>query len=703
MSIALDVTDLNFCAREPIRIPGSIQPRGIMLVAALDGFRVHHVAGDVEGRLGYDAWRGAGLDALIGGELCSEIVARSADGSAGGLIGKLQTPKGETLDVSIFFSPTHVVVELEPDCPLAQAASGMMMDRLGAAAAGFEQAASLPLLCERAATEFRRLTGFDRVMIYRFLDNDAGKVMGEDKREDLYSFLNHHFPASDIPRQARALYLRNLIRVISDVSYEPAALRPAWNAAKPLDMSDSSLRSVSPVHLQYLRNMGVGASASVSIVKDGLLWGLIACHNEKPRSLSYDIRAACRSLAGTLARRIKAKEEAEGYRQRIRLRGFEDEIMQGLSREDSLAQALPPRLGEIARMMDADGAAILSSRDLVTRGVCPAEADIRELAEWLQSRGEEPIFSTDRLSVVFPGAFRFKQLASGVLCIRLASVDSRLLIFFRAEQAEIVNWAGNPHKSPAGDQQPTPRASFAAWREIVNGHSRAWTFPELEAALRLRVALLELLQNQRVRELNRQLTNTVKDKDLLLKENEFLIEEINHRVQNSLQVVSSFLAIQARGTESAELKIALEEARGRVTAVALAHRRLHRGDQIEMVDAGRYIEELCSETFLFMGDEWARQRTLNLSPVLVSTDRAVTLGLVLTELLINSNKYAYNGAAGPVEIVLTEDRKQLYLTVADKGIGGTSPRNGVGSRIVDALEPDSNIKLRRFSASPVFA
>lgn len=133
------------------------------------------------------------------------------------------------------------------------------------------------------------------------------------------------------------------------------------------------------------------------------------------------------------------------------------------------------------------------------------------------------------------------------------------------------------------------------------------------------------------------------------------------------------------------MKTALEEAQRRVTAVALVHRRLHRGDQIEMVDAGRYIEELCSETFLFMGKDWAEQRTLSLSPVLISTDRAVTLGLVLTELLINSNKYAYDGAAGPVEIELIADRRHLHLTVADKGVGRTSPRKGVGSRIIDAL------------------
>ena len=228
MNIAAS-TGLDACDREPIHIPGSIQPHGVMLVAKQDDFHIRYVAGQVERRLGTSAWQGLTLDELIGEKLCREIVSLSKISAAGGLIGKLQTRDGESLDVSVFFTPPYVVVELEPASPDEKATSGMMMDRLAVAAAGFEQATSLPILCEKAAIEFRRLTGFDRVMVYRFLDDASGKVMGEDKREDLHSFLNHHFPASDIPRQARALYLLNLVRVISDVSYEPAVLRPPWS------------------------------------------------------------------------------------------------------------------------------------------------------------------------------------------------------------------------------------------------------------------------------------------------------------------------------------------------------------------------------------------------------------------------------------------------------------------------------------------
>jgi two-component system, chemotaxis family, sensor kinase Cph1 len=686
--------DLAICDHEPIHVPGSIQPHGMMLVAEQKGHIVRHVAGAIEQRLGITSWEGQTLNALIG-ELAGKIGALVQPGFIAGFMGQLQTVSGETIDVSAHFSGPHVIVELEPaseDRPDA----ALVLDDLSGAAAEFEQAGSLKTLCDSAAIEFRRMTGFDRVMVYRFLDDDVGIVLAEDRRPDMRSFLNHHFPASDIPRQARALYLRNLIRLIPDSGYEPAVLRPNWTAPMPLDMSDSSLRSVSPVHLQYLANMGVRASASVSIVKDGRLWGLIACHNEIPRSLTYSVRAACRSLAGSLSGQIKAKEGAEGYRQRIRLRSFEDDMVALLSREGSLDEALSRHLSELGRMMSSDGVAVLRGRELVTNGVCPSEQEIHDLTQWLRTRTIQPIFSTDHLSDLYSPAFDFTKTGSGLLAVALSADEPWFLLWFRAEQIETVNWAGNPHKPGSLDEPRaslTPRTSFDLWQESVHGRARRWALPEIDAALRLRVALLEVQQNRRMRELNRQLTKIVQDKDLLLQQNEFLIGEVNHRVQNSLQLVSGYLALQARTSTNPELLAALEEARRRISAVSLVHRRLYRSDQLVLVDAARYIEELCADTFAFMGQDWAQHLSLNLSPVMVSTDRAVTLGLLLTELLINANKYAYDGLAGPINIELIEDRTLLHLIVADKGSGKVTSSKGFGTRIMEGLVAQLGGKL----------
>ena len=696
------MTDLTLCDQEPIHLPGSIQPHGMMLVADRGTLRVSHAAGDVEGRLGFVSWEGKTLAALLGEALGARIRALLQPGASGGFIDQLHTVKGELLDASAHPSGAHVFIEFEPASkePMPASLASLVLDGLEAAAAGFERAATLQALCDRAAIEFRRVTGFDRVLVYQFVDDGAGRVLAEDRRDGQRSFSNHHFPASNIPKQARALYVRNLTRVIPDISYQPAPLRPHWTAPEPLDMSDSSLRSVSPIHLDYMKNMGVGASASVSIVKDGMLWGLVACHNEAPRLMGFDVRVTCRALAGALARQIKAKDEAESYRQRLQLRSFEDGIARLLLTGNSLDAAVRDHLGEVGRMLGADGVAVLRGGGLTMDGVCPSEADVRGLADWVLARNDEAAFSTDRLAETYLPAARFHERGSGLLALTVSKAEPWLLLWFRAEQVEVINWAGNRHRpaslesaSPDPAEASPPRASFDIWQNSTHGRARRWTAPEVEGATRLRTALLDAQQTRHVYELNRQLTETLHDKDILLEQKEFLMGEVNHRVQNSLQLVSSFLALQARASDSPELHDALEEARRRLSAVGLVHRRLYGGDQVQVIDMARYIEELCADAVASMGQEWKDVLSLDLAPLTVSAARAVTLGLVLTELIINVNKHAYAGEAGPVEIRLLEEGDGLRLTVADRGKGRPVAGGGYGTRIMNALVAQLGGKL----------
>jgi two-component system, chemotaxis family, sensor kinase Cph1 len=679
-------TDLLSCDQEAIQFPGSIQPHGMMLVAEQDGSAIGHAAGDIEQRLGVPRWEGFSLASVLGEALASEVIALTRPDHVEGFMGQLRTGSGEVLDVSAHLAGRKVIVEFETASvpPLLSASA---MNRLSASAAALERTTSLAALCDKAASVFRKLTGFDRVMVYRFLHDDAGHVVAEDRRDGMHSFLNQHFPATDIPRQARDLYLRNLIRVIPDVAYAPVMLRPEWRDATPLDMSDCSLRSVSPIHLRYLANMGVRASASISIAIEGVLWGLIACHHEAPRFIPYDIRASCCSLASSLARQIKAKQEAEGYRQRIRLRDLADEVVTLLSLEGPLEQVVASPLAQIGRMMDSDGFVLLRGHELVMHGTCPPEPAIWALTQWLLGRTTEPVFAAGNLSARYPPAASFQAEASGLLAVTLSYEEPWMLLWFRAEAIDTVSWAGNPHKpgSMEAGAGLTPRTSFAAWQETVRAQAKDWSLPEIDAAHRLQLALLDVQQFRRVRELNRQLTVIVQDKSILLEQKEFLIGEVNHRVQNSLQLVSSFLSLQARASATPEVHAALNEARRRLRAVSLVHRRLYRGDQVETVDAARYIEELCEETTSFMGRDWAEHISYDLSPVIISTKLAVPLGLVLTELLININKHAYGGAPGPISIRLIEQRGHIQLIVADQGKGGMPVGKGFGSRIVDGL------------------
>lgn len=677
----LQGADLNSCDREPIHIPGSIQPHGLLLVVDSSTGRVSHAAGDIEDRLGTTGWEGAHLQDLLGTSVASAILTSGAD-----LPRHVVPPQGkEAFDLSVLRGAREYLVELEPAAPTELVAA--LLPALEAAAQAFDRAADISALLAVAAREFRRLTGYDRVMVYRFLDDDAGKVVAEDIAPGQHSFMNHHFPASDIPVQARNLYVRNLVRVIPDVHYRPAPLRPPRPAHDSLDMSDCSLRSVSPIHIQYLKNMGVAASASFSIVKDGALWGLIACHNSEPRGLMLDVRTGCRALSAALARQIRSRGDTDAYRERVRLRTFEDRIIELLLREGSLDAALSKHIAEIQHMLAADGVAVVRGDEVVSTGKCPKSNEIRALVNWASRKASRPVFATDELSAsgAPPGAV--SPLAAGLLAMTLSASEPWMVLWFRAEAVEIVNWAGNPHKAATvgPDGVLTPRASFDAWSETVRGKARRWSVPEVEAAEHLAVAIQNVWQTRRIRDLNKDLLNLVEEKEALLKQREFLLGEVNHRVQNSLTLVSSFLSMQARESSDEATREAIEVARRRISAVSLVHRRLYGSDQVRTVDGARYVDELLDDLSASIDDAWRAQITRNLEPVLLPNDRAISMGLILTELFINAAKYAYAGAPGPLSVTLAENGNTFRLTVADQGGGRAAAGTGFGSRMIDAL------------------
>lgn len=700
-----DPLDLTSCDREPIHVPGSIQPHGMVLVADPGTLTIVAGAGDIEGALD-PAWLGAKLDDLLGQSVSAFLDARPGQTT---IALSSVTGTHARFDAVAHRSSTAIVVELEP-APAVMPSSIDMLFAMEEAATAFEQAFGLLQLCERAAETFRRLTGFDRVMVYRFLDDDAGVVVAEDRDPAQRTFLNQHFPASDIPRQARALYVRNRVRVIPDVGYEPAPLRPV--GAPTLDMSDISLRSVSPIHLHYLANMDVAASASVSIVRDGMLWGLIACHHSVPRLLPLHVRMTCRALAGSLARQIRAKEDAELYRERIRLRTAEDAIVNGLGSDTGLTGFLADTGDEICRMMVADSFAAVRGDDIFVAGRAPSAEDVRRIAGHVGEAARVLPFSSDRLSEHFPPAIACRDLASGVLAVTMPTDDPTILLWFRAEQVQVVNWAGNPHKAHAGapDVPLTPRASFAIWSEAVQGRSAPWKVHEIEAAGRLSQTLFDARQHRRLFEVNHALTATIADNESLLLQKDYLIKEVHHRVQNSLQLVSAFLGLQSREVGNATLTAQLTEAQRRLSAVAMVHRRLHSDEHLQAIDLARYIGDLCTEIGSTMGPAWDGQIQLELTPVLMPTERAVHLGLILTELLINANKYAYDGEPGPVMITLHQNRARLMLVVADNGSGKSGKREGFGSRMLAALvtrlagtmeEADNRPGLRITISAPI--
>lgn len=668
------------CELEPIHSPGSIQPYGIMLIAnardlTIAGYAGSFPAGSLDpiGRV---------LTDVVKSRVPIETALLPAKGVR--IIGTVDLA-GRDMDAVAFRTGDHLVLELTEQSELSGLDVGFLaeVDQIGDA---LDQADSFPDLFNEAARIFRDLTGYDRAMIYRFVDDDAGMVVGEARSDAVASFMNHHFPASDIPRQARELYVRNRVRVIADVHYEPAPI--VGTGLSAIDLGDSTLRSVSPVHIQYLKNMGVAASASMSIVKDGKLWGLVACHHHEPRSLSLGIRLASQTFASSLSRRVKAREEGDLYRERIRLRSREESVLKRLGPDHGLEDFFERSGKDLARLLKADGFAAVQGHELFVFGRCPAEEGVRDIAEYVRKRALHIPYATSQLSKEFPGASRYAEEASGILAVTMSTEVPTILLWFREEYLQTVQWAGNPHEDAPSvpGEVLRPRASFEAWTESVRGRSREWTHAEEESAGRMVKLMLDARTNWRIQRLVEELQATVRENEILLNQKDFLLKEVNHRVRNSLTLVSAFLRMQANEA-TVEAKTQLTEAMQRVTAVSLVHKRLYRDDSVKVVDLSYYLSELCDELIAGLGKAWQSQITTEFAPVLVATDHAVSIGLILNELVTNALKYAYKGQPGPVTISLKEHRELFRLTVVDRGIGRQGPTkgSGFGIRMVNAL------------------
>jgi len=693
-----NLLDQTGCDREPIHIPGSIQPHGMLLIAEISTGLIVGGAGQLETYFG-DRWHGQHIDELL--QLDALSIARNAARADEIILGKRVVGE-KSFDVLGHTLDQYLLIEIEPALR-SDMTSEQSLSNLEAIAYAFENASDTHSLFRKAVTVFRKLTGFDRVMIYQFLDDASGVVVAEDRNDVYPSFLHHHFPASDIPRQARALYLRNRVRVIPNSSYEPQPLRWYGASVEHLDLSDVAVRSVSPIHLQYLRNMGVGASASVSIIKDGVLWGLIACHNATPMVMPFATRAVARALAASLARQMKAKDEAENARERLRLRSHEDRLVEALLINNSLEERFAASADNLRNMMIADGFAVVANGRLDAQsGASPAIDDLNKIIELTESKLRDGLFYSHEFGRNKDLPSHIVPLASGIAVLKLYLDDDVFLIWSRAEKIQIVEWAGNPHKdTDISSAAPlTPRASFEAWTEEVRGRSRYWNFNKIDAMHRVGRVISEAYQRRRIDCLNRDLQRAVEQKDKLLEQKDFLMKEINHRVQNSLQLVSTFLGMQMREITDPTVIQYLTDARSRIAAVALVHRRLYSDNHVGSVDLARYLEELSNELFQSMGEEWRSRHTSKLSHVLINADRAINIGLVYSELVTNANKYAYDGAPGPTEVILDQHFNQARLIVSDNGGGKTRERSGFGSKMLNAIVIGLGGELEEMNNNP---
>ena len=513
---AQGAVNLTNCELEPIHLIGAVQPHGVLLaVREADGLVVQ-ASSNTQPMLSMPTAELIDQPlACLGGDLAEQVdrLARGAPLDEPAALQCVVAPRGQRRR---FEGAVHrvaaglLVIELEPLDPLpglhapTDLAPDVIAGTLSAAVQRFSAAPSVGTLADAVVQAMRDLTGYDRVMVYKFDPDGHGKVIAESRHPRLASLLGHHYPASDIPQRARSLYLRNRVRMLVDVDDKPQVLEPPLMrpSGEHLDMSMCSLRSMSPIHLQYLRNMGVAASFSASLVREGQLWGLVAAHHYAPRCLRRTVRAAAELLAEVASTRIAAIENYAHAQVALMVRRLEQRLVEATSTEGDWRYAIFRNPRTLLQPLEATGAALFHDGELLTSGEVPSTPELRALVEWIDGQaGDEP-FACASVGKAEPALAGLTPTASGVLAVRLSTSRPDYLVWLRKEQLLTVTWAGNPSKPVVGDNplELSPRRSFEAWSEIVRGTAVPWSSTELALARAIGVALVDIIvQVQAVR------------------------------------------------------------------------------------------------------------------------------------------------------------------------------------------------------------
>lgn len=706
----ITASDLNNCDREPIHIPGAILPHGVLLVLDSDTLEVLQAAGDLPGLLGKSLHDllGKSADTVLNPVQTARVRRLSAEQA-------LTTPRhlldpamrvhaDMPLDASLHRCGETLVLEFEAaniGDPFASDPLAAVQDMVE----GFDAARSLPALCQLAADRVREVAVYDRVLVYQFMQDGSGWVIAESREPHLEPFLDLHYPAADIPQQARALYLKNWLRLITEVNYDPAPLTPSLNprTGLPLDMSHAILRDVSPIHREYLRNMGIDASMSISIIHGDKLWGLIACHHYSPRRLPRHLRAVCELFGSMFSMQLEVRERAQQFELRLASRTVLQSLMLNLAGADDYAEGLTqqsPNLldyihsgsgsGSGMDFKNKGGVAVCVKGQLTFLGSTPDEMQIRLLVSWLDGYmpQTEGIYATERLGDVWAPARDFAASASGLLVISVSDDLSDYIIWFRPEIVARFKWAGPPGKElvpgPHGDRL-TPRKSFEVWRETIVGRSMPWTLADNQAAFDLRQSLLHVV----LRRINAAALERKKaaDRDRLL------MAELDHRVKNTLANIQALVVQTSRSAETVTGFV--KGLDGRIQSMAKAHSLLSEA-RWEGVSIARLLHEEL-EPF------GPRDNFVTIEgPDLVLTPKsALSLSLAIHELVTNAAKFgAFSTPGGTVAVRWTlAGDNGVSLSWAEAGGPRVRPpsRRGFGSTLIEralAMETGGRATLR---------
>ena len=521
---AFGAANLSNCEREQIHLAGCIQPHGALLTVREADQVILQASANAPAflktgaavlslplrALGGDLWLRA-RELPANPEVIPFVVRCRLSDAARPMNALLHRASGG-----------EIVVELEDAGPPVS-----LRDELERAMHAIMGAGSLSALADECARVFKEITGYDRVMIYRFDEDGHGEVFAETRKPDLEAFLGNRYPASDIPQIARRLYIRNRVRLLANMLAPASPIEPRLSplTGADLDMSMCFLRSASPIHIQYLKNMGVTATLVVSLMVGDRLWGLISCHHYSPRYLHFEMRAVCELIGEAVGTRIAALESFAHGQCELSVRRLEQRMIESISREGDWRGALFDGSRAVLLPLSATGAALVFEGQIQTIGEAPGSEEIRAIAEWVRPRLTGGVYATASLPTVEPKFTALTGVAAGVAAAGVSGDGEEMLIWFRKERMRTITWGGDPSKSPSESDDPrelSPRRSFAAWHQVVEGTSDPWTPSDLATARMIGASVTDVVLQFRA-------VQMVIAKDQL--------DQVSHRVRTSEQQV----------------------------------------------------------------------------------------------------------------------------------------------------------------------
>jgi len=675
-------THLTECDREPIHQIAAVQSFGALFVVNGEG-HITQASLNAADVLDLAAAPAVAAGTIIADwftatacrELREAFERAPAEDGVERLFGLDLTGDGRLFDCAVHPSNGQMVVEFEPHA-LRDFADHLGL--IGPVISQLERLREPQELCDAAARLVRQMLGYDRVMVYRFHPDESGEVIAEDKREDLAPFLGLRYPAADIPQQARELFRRNRFRVIADMAAQAVPIEPPVQPdGNPIDLSMSVLRAHSKMHLAYMRNMGVGASLTIAIVRHERLWGMISCHHESPRLPPFSLRTVAELFSQTFSLMLDRMLVRRVEKLRDRARGLNDQLMLELGGGTSLGANLPLLEKSIGDLIAQDGISLLVGGEYRALGAAPTREEFLALAPAFGEAETSTIFATTVLAEQIPAAGAFAERVTGAMILPLSRAPRDYLVLWRRPVEQVVIWAGDPDKAKAeAGTMLEPRASFAAWREIVRGRSAEWSEEECDFAERLRRTLIEVIL--------RMSEEVMRERQRAAQQQDLLIAELNHRVRNILGLIRGLVAQSQHDAMSVAGFAAIIG--GRISALASAHDNITR-ENWSPAPLSLLIE---SEFAAYLADDGAQLRITG-TDALIRPEAFTVMALVVHELVTNSAKYgSLSARAGTVTIDLSRSPfGDLVIQWREAGGPPVTPpqRQGFGSTIIERSIP----------------